>query len=146
MKAYKFVVNLWSDVFYARSQLETADEKGALSLLLLLFAVCNLINLSPPLPLQNWLICSFNKIQTRINPFEASISTFRKQVWTALRDCFHLPLCPLLSIWNVAFIESNNIYPGQPSKHTGHKEKKVTTQQLTQLLVSLKNSADVSEM
>lgn len=53
MKAYKFVVNLWSDVFYARSQLETADEKGALSLLLLLFAACNLINLSPPLPLQN---------------------------------------------------------------------------------------------
>lgn len=53
MKAYKFVVNLWSDVFYTRSHWETADEKGVPSLLLQLFAVCDLINLGPPLPLQN---------------------------------------------------------------------------------------------
>lgn len=134
MKAYKFVVNLWSDVFYARSHWETADEKGVLSLLLQLFAVCDLINLGPPLPLQNWLlICPFNKIQTSsislasgkgFNPFEASISTFKKQVWTVLGDYFHLLLCPLLSIWNVALIESNSICTGQPSKHIGLKAKK----------------------
>ena len=51
MKSYKFLVNLWSDLFYVISQLENVDEKGVLALLLQLFTVCVLINRFPPLPL-----------------------------------------------------------------------------------------------